>query len=997
MLFPDYHQDFSHLHVGTLPCHAYFIPFGDRESALRGERRDSALYLNLNGIWRFGYYESPDELPQELFSSAAVPGEIPVPSVWQSQGYDRPQYTNVHYPIPFDPPYVPRKNPCGLYRRSFSYTPDGRKAILCFEGVDSCFHLWLNGRYAGYSQVSHSPSEFDVTDLLRDGENEITALVLKWCDGTYFEDQDKFRSSGIFRDVYILTRQPDGILDFRVRTKLSETLDSAVISVSLDKAGDTPTDYELLDADGVRIASGTAQKAIEIALDHIALWNAEKPYLYTLLMRTGEEWIAEKIGLREIHIENGMALVNGVPVKFRGVNRHDSDPVTGPAADKAHMLRDLRLMKRHNINAIRTSHYPNAPEFLQLCDRYGFYVIAEADLETHGVVFLENGQYEEKYYNQIADDPQYGEVILDRVQRSVKRDINRPCVLIWSMGNESGMGVNIDRALAWTKAYDPSRLTHYERASFPPSGREINQTDLDLYSRMYPSIEEIDQYFAVGRINKPYILCEYSHAMGNGPGDLEDYFQCFHRHPGHCGGFIWEWCDHAVYLGEENGRSKYGYGGDSGEYPHDGNFCMDGLTYPDRRPHTGLIEYKNVLRPARIVNADVKNGKITLWNTLDFTNLRDAVTVDWEVRQGGRTLRRGTVEQELLDIPPHERREITLTLPDGLSGDFALHMFQRRKTDTPFVKAGEIVGEDEAGVQHMDAPVPVRADGILAVEETNAAIFLTGPRFHAVYSRETGCFDRWTVDGRDILTRPMAWNIWRAPTDNDQYIRSEWQRCGYDHAAGRAYDTQITRDGQDVVLETAFSVVTPFMPPVFKGQLRWRVSPAGVFSLELSGKRKASLPFLPRLGLRLFLRKDMDQLQYFGFGPYESYPDKHRASFRHLYATSVRDQHEDYIRPQENGSHWDCEYLRLDGPSACLTVEGSGFSFNASPYTQEELAEKKHNWELRETDSTVLCVDAQMSGVGSNSCGPALAEKYRAPARAAFACRFYATGKEEQA
>lgn len=987
MRIPAYHEDFSHLHVNTLPPHAYFIPFDTKAGALKGERRESALYCSLNGDWRFGYYERPADLPEDLFSAAAAPDTIPVPSVWQCHGYGGQQYTNVHYAIPFDPPHVPFDNPCGLYQRDFAWQKGEDRAVLCFEGVDSCCHVWVNGQYAGYSQVSHSPSEFDVTDLLREGENALTVLVLKWCDGTYFEDQDKFRQSGIFRDVYLLRRQKAGIRDFRVETKLNPARTWADVRVTLEKDGEGRTAYQLLDAEGREIAAGEADGEIRLTVRSAQLWNAERPCLYTLLLRDGAEWIAEKIGLREIHIENNVVYLNGVPIKFKGVNRHDSDPLVGAAVDKAHMLRDLRLMKQHNVNAIRTSHYPNAPEFLQLCDQYGFYVIAEADLETHGVVFLEKGEYDEKNYNLIADDPQYGGVILDRVQRSVRRDINRPSVLIWSMGNESGMGVNLDRALQWTKQFDPSRLTHYERASFPPEGAEINGPDLDLYSRMYPSVADIDRYFEEGKIQKPYILCEYCHAMGNGPGDLEDYFQCFHRHEGHCGGFIWEWCDHAVYQGEENGKVKFGYGGDSGEYPHDGNFCMDGLVYPDRRPHTGLIEYKNVLRPARILAADV--NRITLWNTLDFTNLQDAVTMAYEIRQGGETVYRAEVDQKKLDIPPHGKKDVILPLPADVAGEFALHLIEYQKADSPFVPAGEIVGEDESGAQHM--PRDYRAPGArgeIQIEETPSAVILTGFRFRFVYNKATGCFDQWTADGRDLFTHPMAMNIWRAPTDNDQFVKPAWLNCGYHRAYGRAYETRIVPGEGSVELSADFAVVTPFMPPIVKGRLTWTVAADGNVELKIQGKRKSSLPFLPRFGLRLFLQKDMDRAEYFGFGPHESYIDKHRASFRGLYCAPVRDLHEDYVRPQENGSHWDCEYAAVLGGEKTVRVRGERFSFNASLYTQEELTEKRHNYELTEADGAVLCIDAQMSGVGSNSCGPSLAEEYRAPEEIDFACRF---------
>lgn len=985
MHIPAYHEDFSHLHVNTLPNHAYFVPCDTREQAMSGNRNQSGRLQLLSGLWRFGFYPGLWALPEDILVPAAAPDQIPVPAVWQNHGYDSHQYTNVRYPIPFDPPFVPRNNPCGVYQREFEWQPQpGQEATLAFEGVDSCFHVWLNGQYVGYSQISHSTSEFDVTALLRPGANSLAVLVLKWCDGTYFEDQDKFRMSGIFRDVYLLRRDRDHIRNYFVKTALTNDFREAQIRVDLDAAG-APVDYWLLDAKGTELAAGRADEAgILIRLDAIHLWSAEDPYLYTLLLRCGGEWISEKVGLRKIEIRDQVVYFNGMPIKFKGVNRHDSDPFVGPAVDRDHMIRDLCIMKRHNVNAIRTSHYPNSPIFLQLCDQYGFYVIAEADIETHGVVCLQAG-YDEESYNRIANDPRYGDVILDRVQHSVIRDQNRPSAVIWSMGNESGHGCNFDRALQWTKAYDPSRLTHYERASFPPKGADINRTDLDLYSRMYPSIADIDRYFEEGKIGKPYILCEYCHAMGNGPGDLEDYFQCFHRHEGHCGGFIWEWCDHAVYQGKTaDGQIKYGYGGDSGEFLHDGNFCMDGLVYPDRRPHTGLIEYKNVLRPARIVSADVKSGKVTLWNTLDFTSLDEAITMAWEIRQGGCVLCHSPVDQAMLAIAPHEKKEITLPLPLSLTGDFALHLIQYQKQPTAFVQPGDVVGEDEAGEQHYPVPAAVPGKGDITVEETPARIIVAGADFRFVYNKNTACLDQMEKRGRALLLQPMEMNIWRAPTDNDRNIRHAWEGHGYRHAESRAYTATVEQTGDSVVIRADFNLATPYLPPILRGQITWQVDRAGRVTLSLRAQRDEFAPTLPRFGLRMFLNGRADQVAYFGYGPYESYADKHRSSFRHLYTAQVRDMHEDYIRPQENGSHWACEYLRLGG----LTVTGDSFSFSASPYTQEELTDRAHNYELQPAGCTVLCVDAAQAGVGSNSCGPELLPAYRVPKDIDFSCVF---------
>lgn len=984
MKLPAYHEDLHTLHVNTLPNRAYYIPYSHSDDARRDVRAESDRFTSLNGEWRFRYFDSLLDLPEDFLSDDQPMDAIPVPSVWQTHGYNRHQYTNIRYPIPFDPPRVPVMNPCGLYMRSFDLNEEGdcRRTIV-FEGVDSCFYLWINDRFVGYSQISHSTSEFDITEYVRPGENRVAVLVLKWCDGTYLEDQDKLRTSGIFRDVYLLRREPRHIFDYFVTTRLSGDYRSADIRVQYEMRGASAENhavyYYLYDPQGDSVANGrTYDGAFEIHLDSAQLWNAENPNLYTLVMRCGSERIAEFVGLREIVVRDRVVRINGQNVKFRGVNRHDSDPVVGPAVDENHMLRDLVLMKQHNINAIRTSHYPNSPLFTRMCDRYGFYLIAEADLECHGVVFY-NGEYDNADYDRIAQDPEFGEAILDRVQHSVIRDKNRPCVVIWSMGNEAGMGANFHEALRWTKAYDPTRLTHYERASYPPPGEEINHDNLDLYSRMYPYIDEIDRYFEENIIDKPYILCEYCHAMGNGPGDLENYFRCFDRHDGHCGGFVWEWCDHAVDMGRTaDGRRRYYYGGDFGEFPHDGNFCMDGLVYPDRRPHTGLKEFKNVNRPARVREINLQTGQFAVRNMLDFTPLNEHIRMTYAVRQGGRDIYRGQVGEELLDIPPHEEREITLYLPPTGTQPFAVYFEMTQRYDRPLVPAGHVLGYEQLGRQKF-APAE-RPEGLLALEarEDARTIAVRGENFRYVFNKLSGCFDVINYDQLHLLQVPMHFNIWRAPTDNDMYIAKEWRRYGYDRAIPRVNSVRLEM-GEEAVITAEFSLGAVYLPNIAEGTAVWRVHMNGRIDGSIRLKKRDNAPALPRFGLRIQLPAAVTAVRYFGYGPFESYKDKHRASVKHLYQTTAAAMHEDYIRPQENGSRWNCDYVSLRGPLGGLDVTGEEFSFNVSPYTQEELAAKAHNFELEPCGNTVFCLDYRQNGIGSNSCGPELNSHYAMP------------------
>ena len=992
MNLPKYHLNPHALHINTLPNRAYYIPYSNRYTALRDERRESDRFQLLSGKWKFRYFDSLIHVPDDFLTMNEGMASIPVPSVWQTQGYDRHQYTNWRYPFPYDPPYVPEDNPCGLYRRTFSIPEDNSRRTLVFEGVDSCFYLWINRRFVGYSQISHAISEFDITDFVHPGENEIQVLVLKWCDGSYFEDQDKFRMSGIFRDVYILRREQRHLWDYFIHTDLSPDRRSAVVRVSLEYRGSDPgashhTHYYLYDATGDRIDDGRAYgDSFEIKLDNVTLWNAENPYLYMLVLRYNGESICEPLGIREIHVENGVVKLNGQAIKFRGVNRHDSDPVLGCAVGEEEMLRDLVMMKQHNINAIRTSHYPNSPLFPRMCDRYGFYLVAEADVECHGVVYQHGDYGHDKYYNILAQDPEYGEAILDRVQHCVIRDKNRTSILIWSMGNESGMGLNFHEALRWTKAYDPSRLTHYERASFPPEGEYINQDNLDLYSRMYPSIEEIDAYFEHNEVGKPYMLCEYSHAMGNGPGDLENYFRCFERHEGHCGGFVWEWCDHAIDMGcTPSGQKRYFYGGDFGEYPHDGNFCVDGLVYPDRRPHTGLLELKNVNRPARISEVDLNQGIFRVYNYLDFTPLNEWVHITYSVRVDGREIFLGHVPDELLDIPPHERRDIKLSLPDGLPRLFAVYFEQVQRYDVPLSPAGHVRGIDQVGRQKF-SPVPI-PEGVLPIRtrEDARSIYIRGENFRYQFNKYTACFDIINFDQLNVLKQPMRFNIWRAPTDNDMYIAEKWRQYGYDRAETRVYNVHFNGDVDgDVVIYAEFALVAPSLPKIASGTAEWRVHRNGRIDAQIDLRRRDNAPPLPRFGVRMLLPPAMNSIRYFGYGPYESYVDKHHACVKHMYDSTVKAQHEDYIRPQENGSHWNCDYLRLTGSLGGFEISGDEFSFNVSQYTQEELEKKAHNWELEPSGGTVFCLDDRQNGIGSNSCGPELNSLYAMPQKLSF-------------
>ena len=994
MIVPRYYEDLSVLHENTMPARAYYIPASKRMDNLVEHREESDRMQLLNGTWKFQYFNSIYDIQDSFFEKNYDTenfDEIQVPSVWQMAGYDTHQYTNIRYPFPFDPPYVPQDIPCGAYVRNFEYSRDEKasKAFLNFEGVDSCFYVWINGSYVGYSQVSHMTSEFDITDLLQDGENSIAVLVMKWCDGSYLEDQDKFRMSGIFRDVYILKRPEQAISDYHVKTKIEDML----AKVELDMKFYSPAEVKISieDKNGAVVAVGSIAEegtaVLEIA--NPELWNTENPYLYKLILETEKEVIVDHIALRKIEIKDQVIYLNGQKIKFRGVNRHDSDPVTGFTISVEQITTDLTLMKQHNFNAIRSSHYPNAPFFYEMCDKYGFMVIDEADIEAHGPFMLyreEDTDYNrfKRWNEKIADDPAWEAAIVDRVKLMVERDKNRFCIVMWSMGNESAYGCNFEKALAWTKKFDPNRITQYESARYRNYDETYDYSNLDVYSRMYPALSEIQEYLDKDG-SKPFLLVEYCHSMGNGPGDFEDYFQMIQDNDKMCGGFVWEWCDHAIAHGTaENGKIIYAYGGDHGEEIHDGNFCMDGLVYPDRTVHTGLLEYKNVYRPARVVSYDKESGELVLHNYMDFDDLKDYAKISYELTQDGLVISKGKLAE--VSVAPHSEGNTNLKVNVPENGKCYLKLIYHLKKEMPLLEENHILGFDEIEVSQKDAKCQLAekwlekaaTDSELQVNEDDTQIHIKGREFAYTIDRRTALFTEMKFAGREYLNHPMELNIWRAPTDNDMYIKAEWKKAHYDKAYTRAYTTEVVQGKHGVKIVSHASVVAETVQKILDVTITWKIDATGKIDADIEATKDGEFPDLPRFGVRMFLDKKLSDARYFGMGPQESYRDKHQAASHGLYRANVSDLHEDYIRPQENGSHYDCGYVELNNSRYGMAAfSESTFSFNASYYTQEELEKKTHNYELAESDSVVLCVDYALNGIGSNSCGPVVLDQYR--------------------
>ena len=998
MLLANYYQDPTITRINALPHHSYFIPFDKKDKVDQFSRENSSFFTSLNGEWQFAYYSSMQDLPENL-SEIAFTKQINVPSNWQNHGFDTHQYTNINYPFPFDPPFVPLENPCGVYQKQVNLNKNANKHyLLTFEGVDSCFYVYVNHKFVGYGSISHSTNEFDITDYLHHGENTLTIFVLKWCSGSYLEDQDKFRMSGIFRDVYLLEREHNYLQDLHIKTVLSEDLSLGQIHLDLNfvKCADNirvtlfDTTEQIVQTN---CAITTDKKRMQIRLDNIPLakaqlWNAENPALYTLVLHTEEEIITQKIGFRKVEIRNGVLLLNQQPIKFKGVNRHDSDPKTGYAISVAQAMIDLSLMKKHNINAIRTAHYPNSPWFCELCDRYGFYVISESDIESHGASFqaisqpepsiflnVENPNEEQRIRQQTIDnfcyfaqEPLYQTALLERTKANVERDKNRSSILIWSLGNESGYGKNFEYCAKWVKERDPDRLVHYESSIYQHSVYKNNTEHLDLYSEMYSDTEVIDTYFSDNsQTKKPFLLCEYSHAMGNSNGDMEDYFQTFNKYPGCCGGFIWEWCDHAPFITS----TKLGYGGDFGEKIHDGNFCVDGLVSPERIPHSNLLEVKNVNRPVR---ATLHIDKVELYNYFDFTNLKDIVQIKYEWVKNGQITETGTL---VVDCEAHHSRSLPIQLPKERKGLLWLNLYYCSSKQTDLLPVGHQLGFDQIILSKEYTPTIGLDKGNhppLEITETVKQVIIQNSQYYFEFNKVTGIIEEIKVNGKAIIHKPLAWNIWRAPTDNDRLIRSQWQNAGYDQMYSKVYDICACQQGNGVVVSVKSALVANAKSKIMTLETQYLLSENGKLDIKTDAVFHEHLPFLPRFGLRFFLDKQKTSFTYLGYGATESYIDKHQATQFGVYSTTAEENHVNYLKPQENGSHYGCFYIKND----LIQVESEQpFSFNLSPYTQEELTQKKHSYELARSGYDVLCIDYKMSGIGSNSCGPNLKPQYR--------------------
>lgn len=983
------------LHINREPARASFIPYDSKAAAKSGRRGSSPHYQTLNGAWKFRYHKSVQEVDPAFHSGDTLQGDwksLIVPSCWQTNGYDRMHYTNVAYPIPYDPPFVPDENPAGAYVRDFNLPPGwtGKKTYVVFEGVNACFYVWVNGAFVGYSQGSRIPSEFDLSAYVKAGSNSIAVLVLKWCDGTYLEDQDLWRYSGIYRDVYLVSRDSAHIRDVFAKPQLEADFSTGELKVELETTAALDVSAELLDPQGVKAGevSGSidGKGVLSLKVSRPQLWNAEQPRLYELYLQAGEEVLRFRIGFKSVEIKDGVFTINGRPVKLKGVNRHDSHPVLGQSIPVNHMIKDLNLMKQHNVNTIRTSHYPNDPRFLDLCDEYGFYVIDEADLECHGVIYT--GKEGEVAFHKLATDPAWKEAFVDRAVRMVERDKNHASVIIWSLGNESGYGANHMAMAEWTKMRDNSRPVHYEGAA-PHYLGDTNVDCLDMESRMYASTTAIAEYARDEKNTKPLFLCEFSHAMGNGPGDLQDYWDVIYAEPKLMGGCVWEWNDHGIAAKSPSGVPYFAYGGDFGEKPHDGNFCIDGLVSPDRKAHIGLLELKQVIAPVYVTAEDIGGGLFKVSNRYDFIDLSH-LSLRWKLECDGVLVDQGMTapltaaagESQLVQIPYSVQGNGNewLTVSIWEHGETRWAPAGHEIAFAQFQVHGASAGKTSIAEAAADTEAKRQRAAFISASEAGSLLVVSGFDFRHVFDLHKGTLVEAARHGVAMLSEPARFTVWRAPADNDMNIRKEWENEGFDRAVMKVYGSSWeTLENGAVQASVAFSLGSYIKSPLLRGESRWTFQTDGSITLSVNVDVRENVPYLPRFGVELVMPKGTEEVEYYGYGPHESYIDKRISARKGKYLLSMDEMARTYVMPQETGSRYGTEWaavtselgmgLRFDAPTP--------FSFQALHYTAADLTAATHTHELTPREETIVTVDYKMSGVGSNSCGPQLLDKYR--------------------
>ncbi len=922
------YEDLNQLSVNREAARSHYIPYPSLEAALTGDKSKSPYYMLLNGVWDFTYYDR--DLDEG--KTPTKKGKIDVPCCWQLQGYDKPWYTNCNYPFPVDPPYVALDNPMGVYERTFELSDSfrGRRTYIVFEGVSSCVELFINDKFVGFSTGSHNAAEFELTDYLKEGKNTICAKVRKWCVGSYLEDQDCFRLSGIFRDVYLLSRDQDHIKDIEIYSD----------DKTIEYKGEG--EFLLFDPD---------KKPAD--LDNPILWNAEKPYLYTAVIKHGDEYIPQKIGMRKISVSPlGELLINGVSVKLKGVNRHDTHPKYGYYMPDTEIKAELELMKSLNINCVRTSHYPPTPYFLELCDELGIYVVDEADIETHGFVRCKSSWTMSGEYWPCRT-PEWKDAFLDRMIRMVERDKNHPCVIFWSLGNESSYGENHEAMIEWTKNRDNTRLVHYEGGNYAEP--TPNPESLDMRSYMYASYQQMVE-LAEDDDMRPVFQCEYAHSLGAGPGDLKDYWDIFYKYPKIIGGCIWEWADHTVY--DEKGVARYG--GDFNEPIHSGHYCTDGIVTANREVKASTLEMKWNYQP---METKLSGNTLTVLNRFDFTNLNE-YSIHWSLEVDGIPTTNGHC---VADIQPHTEKSWSLDLKTPDVCEYGCYLN---------VSLVDSNGYEVASDQHkLDVPVKKNVCNTydsVTITEKNDIIEICGNGFTHIINSRTGMLD----DINGLIVNPAKLSVWRAPTDNDASavwgFSDNMDALGqnFDHTYLRAYETTVS--GNKVYVTASVSGISRV--PFFRYECVYSFYDDGSVDVALKGNVREDCCVLPRFGFEFALPKSSADFRYYGMGPDETYIDLYSYAKVGMYESTASMEYKNFVFPQEHGGHFNVSCLEMAN-GLRFTAE-KPFEINVSEYTTEALTKATHTDELEKADFINVRVDYKNTGMGSAGCGPALLPQY---------------------
>ena len=943
-----YYRSAETPHVNTLPPRAYFIPFeAGEDPSLPRER--SARFTLLSGEWEFRYFENVEALELEspgFPGSVDCAGTLPVPSCWQLHpefGCDPPNYINQDYPFPVDPPHLPDAIPCGFYRRRFSLAKkETQTYTLCFEGVSAGFYVWVNGAFAGYSQVSHSTGEFNVTPLVKDGENVLEVLVVKHCTGSYMEDQDFFRLSGIFRDVYLLRRDERHIADIHCVTRVSADLTHADVEVRLTLTGELEVTAELTAPDGTPAGRAAGSDTLRFSLADPVLWNPEAPRLYALSLSAGNERIRLDVGLKRAGIVGRSFLLNGKKIKLRGVNRHDTDPLTGYAVSMETMRREIALLKRANVNTVRTSHYPNDPRFLALCDKAGLMLIDEADLETHGMGY-NYGDWYWDHWAHICNDPLWESQCVDRAARLFERDKNHASVLFWSLGNESGCGENHRKMAQYIRSRDENALIHYENAHLEYAarvGRDFSDIS-DVESRMYAPLSYLDAYLKDETKKKPFFYCEYVSAWST--GDIPLHWAGFEENDAFLGGCVWEFKDHAVNVGTLD-APKYRYGGDWGEYPNDGISCLDGVVYPDLTPRPGYYDMKECCKPAAFA---YENGVLKVRSKRFFTDLSD-LRLDWALLWNGTPALTGTVPS--LDIPAGGQRSYPLCFRPSLPGTLTLDLSLRQNADTPYAEAGYEVGRGQFLLQNAPMPLPAGTPSLLTAAQERTRITVRAGDTVYGFDRLSGRLDSVISAGEELLSSPLELGLFRAFLRNHPDAAA-WARARYVHARQKTYSAELTAttpEKAEIVCELSFAAAA--LPPAVKARAVYTFYPDASFTVRVNAEVTHNAPALPRFGFAFAMPKAFQNVKYFGYGPEEACADKKDAQTLGLYSFNAVSGFPHMPRPTECGAHVGTKLAVVTNGAgrglAAADLGSAGFVFSARPYSDMELHTAPHGDEL---------------------------------------------------